>query len=53
MLRIFLVSVTLQLFLIFSYKIDSITLDPDQNGANILDPDPNSMYLDAQQWLYA
>ena len=63
MLWIFLVSVTLQLFLIFSYKIDSITLDPDQNGANILDPDPNwvkilesdpyskLLDLDPQHWL--
>ena len=42
----------------FSFKIDSITLDPDPNWAEILDPDPNwaeildpdpnSMYLDPQ-----
>ena len=38
----------LKLFLIFSSKIDSITLDPDPNWAKILDPDPNSMYLDPQ-----
>ena len=42
----------------FSFKIDSITLDPDPepdldlNWAKILDPDmdPNSMYLDPQHW---
>ena len=33
---------------IFSFKIDSITLDPDPNWTKILDPDPNSMYLDPQ-----
>ena len=45
----------------FSFKIDSITLDPDPdpnwakildpdpNWAKILDPDPNSMYLDPQR----
>ena len=39
-----------QIFLIFSLKIDCITLDPDPdpNWAKILDPDPNSMYLDPQ-----
>ena len=26
--------------------MDSITLDPDPNWAKILDPDPNSLYLD-------
>ena len=31
-----------------SFKIDNITLDPNPNWANILDPDPNSMYLDPQ-----
>ena len=44
---------SLKLFLIFSFKIDSITLDPDPDldpdsdpyWAKILDPDPNSMYL--------
>ena len=42
-----------KLFGIFSFKLDSRTLDPgpDQNWANILDPDPNSMYLDPQHWL--
>ena len=25
--------------------------DTDPNGANILDPDPNSKYLDPQHWL--
>ena len=42
----------------FSFKIDitGITLepdpdlDPDPNWAKILDPDPNSMYLDPQHW---
>ena len=34
----------------FSFKIDSITLDPDPNWAKILDPDPNSMYLDPQHF---
>ena len=29
----------------FSFKINSITLDPDLNWAKILDPDQNSMYL--------
>ena len=24
--------------------------DPDPNRAKILDPDPNSMYLDPQHW---
>ena len=36
----------LKLFWIFSVKIDCITLDPDPNCTKILDPDPNSMYLD-------
>ena len=27
-----------------------VTLDPDPNKPKILDPDPNSMYLDPQQW---
>ena len=39
----------LKLLLIFSFKIDSIILDPDldpdPNCAKILDPDPNSKYL--------
>ena len=45
---------SLKLFWIFSFKIDCITLDPDPdldpdpNWARILDPDPNSMYLDPQ-----
>ena len=30
----------------FSFKIGSITLGPDPNWAKILDPDPNSIYLD-------
>ena len=42
----------IKLFGIFYFKIDSITLDPDRdpnpNWAKILDPDPNSMYLDPQ-----
>ena len=33
---------SLILFLIFSVKIDSITLDPDPNWYKILDPDQNS-----------
>ena len=37
-----------KIILNFSFKIDSITLDPDPNWAKILDPDPNSMYLDPQ-----
>ena len=49
---------SLNLFLIFSFKIDSITLDPnpdldldpdpdlDPNWAKILDPDQNLMSLD-------
>ena len=34
----------------FSFKFDSIALDQDQdpNWTKILDPDPNSMYLDPQ-----
>ena len=36
----------LKLFLIFTFKIYSITLDP--NWAKIRYPDPNSMYLDPQ-----
>ena len=35
---------------IFYFKIYSITLDPDPNWAKVLDPDPNSMYLDPQHW---
>ena len=27
-----------------------LDLDPDLNWAKILDPDPNSMYLDPQHW---
>ena len=44
-----------KLIWIFSFKIDSITLDPDPdqdpdpNWAKILDPDPNSMNLNPQQ----
>ena len=36
----------------FSLKVDRIALDlePDLNWAKILDPDPNSMYLDPQHW---
>ena len=41
-------------FEFFPLKIDSITLDLDldPNWAKILvlDPDPNSMYLDPQHW---
>ena len=37
-------------FLFFS-KIDKITLYPDSNWAKILDPDPNSIYLDLQNCL--
>ena len=33
-----------------SFKIDNITLDPNPNWANILDQDPNSMYLDPEHW---
>ena len=29
--------------------MDNISLDPDPNWPQILDPDPNSMYLDPQQ----
>ena len=39
---------SLQLFLIFFFKVDSIALDPDPSWAEILDPDPNSMCLDPQ-----
>ena len=39
-------------FLIICLKIDDITLDPDPNWAKILDPNPNSMYLDPQHWAY-
>ena len=39
---------SLNLFGIFSFKIDCITLDPDLNWAKILDPDPDSLYLDPQ-----
>ena len=35
----------------FSFKVDSITLDPDPNWAKILDPDPNSKYLDPKHCL--
>ena len=44
---------SLKLFTIFSFKIDSINLepDPDPNWAKIMDPDPNSMYLDPQNCL--
>ena len=38
-------------FLIFSFKTDSLVLDPDPNWAKILDPEPNSMYLDPQRCL--
>ena len=50
-------------FLYLFLKIDFITLDtdqdpdldpvpaPDPNWVKILDPDPNSMYLDPQHWL--
>ena len=38
--------ISLKLFWFFFFKIDRITLDPDPNWAQILDPDPNSMYLD-------
>ena len=39
----------------FVFKIDNtVTLNPDPNPdpnwAKILDPDPNSMYLDPQHW---
>ena len=37
-----------KIILHFSFKIHSITLDPDPKWAKILDPDPNSMYLDPQ-----
>ena len=50
---------SLKLFLIFSFKIKSITLypgldpDPNPNWAKILHPDldPNSMDSDTQHWL--
>ena len=45
---------SLKLFWIFSFKVDSTlstALDPDPDWAKILDPDPNSMYLDRQHWL--
>ena len=46
---------SLKLCWIFSFKIDCIflepDLDPDPNWAKILDPDPNSMYLDPQHCL--
>ena len=35
-------------FLLFVFKNDNISPDPDPNWAKILDPDPNSMYLDPQ-----
>ena len=43
-----------KLFWIFTCKVDSIALDPDpdQNWAKVLDPDPNSMYLDPQHCLW-
>ena len=34
----------LKIISIFSFKIDSTTLDPDPNWANILDPDLHSLY---------
>ena len=34
-----------QIILIFSFEIDSITLDPDPNWEKILDPDPNTLTL--------
>ena len=37
--------------MVFFFKIDSLILDLDPNWAKILDPDPNSMYLDPQHWL--
>ena len=39
------------IFNFFLLKIYNITLDPDPNRAKILDPDPNSMYLDSQHCL--
>ena len=43
-----------KIILYFSFKIDNITLDPDQNWAKIQDPDLNSIYLYPQhcskQW---
>ena len=35
-------------FFIFLFDNLPVTLDPDPNWANILDPDPNVMYLDPQ-----
>ena len=43
----------LKLFRIFSFKINSTGITPDPNWAKILDPDPNSMYLDPPHWLKA
>ena len=42
---------SLKLFRIFSFKIDRLTLDPDPNWAKILEPDPNSIYLDPHHWI--
>ena len=39
---------SVKLFRIFSFKIDSITLNPNPNWAKILDPNPNSIYLHTQ-----
>ena len=36
---------SLKIFSIFSFKNDSMTLDPDPNWAKILDPDPNTLTL--------
>ena len=39
-------------FVSVSFKIDNITrtLNPDPNGAEIQDPDPNMLYLNSQHW---
>ena len=42
---------SLKLFLIYFVSKLITTLDPDPNWAKILDPDPNSVYLDPQQWV--
>ena len=39
------------IFNFFFFKFNSLTPDPDPNCAKILDPDPNSMYLNLQHWL--
>ena len=51
----FLISRPVLFFLFFSkinynffFQIFSVTLDPDSKRAKILDPDPNSKYLDPQ-----